>query len=181
VKPRRFENVAVMFCDIVGFTRYCDTREPEEVLGHLQKLCVAFEDAAQRHQLQKIKTIGDGFMAVGGLLVPIDAPARSCVQCASDMHAAVAALGIGWRVRIGVHVGPVVAGVLGKRQFQYDLWGDTVNTASRVEAYGRNGATTLSRSAWDALAPFAPQGLALGKVELKGKGEVELFEFQSCG
>jgi class 3 adenylate cyclase len=177
VVPRRYENVGVLFCDIVGFTRYCDQRAPEEVLPWLQRLVESYEDAMARHGMQKIKTIGDGFMAVAGLLQPVEEPVRSCVRCAEDMVRLASELEIGWQVRVGVHVGPVVAGVLGRRQFQFDLWGDTVNTAARVESYGLNGRITLSAAAFARIEPHGARGRRLGLVEVKGKGRVELVEY----
>jgi len=177
VKPRRYENVGVLFSDIVGFTSYCDRRQPEEVLPMLQRLVEAYEEVMSTHQMQKIKTIGDGFMAVAGLLTPVENPVLQCVRCAEDMVRLAEGLELGWKIRVGIHVGPVVAGVLGRRQFQFDLWGDTVNTAARVESYGINGGISLSRPAWDQLAPHAPRGETLGRVAMKGKGHVELLQF----
>ncbi len=180
VKPRRYEGVAVLFCDIVGFTRYCDRREPEDVLPRLQALVEAFEDAMGRHRMQKIKTIGDGFMAVSGLLDPVAHPVSHAVACGVDMVRIAARVADDWQVRVGIHSGPVVAGVLGRRQFQFDLWGDTVNTASRVESNGVDGSITLSRVAWDRLTleqGREPVGRSLGRVEMKGKGFVELIQF----
>ena len=181
VKPRRYENVAVMFSDIVGFTSYCDRRQPEEVVPVLQQLVEAMEEVTESHQMQKIKTIGDGFMAVAGLLTPVHNPVLSTVRCAQALMALPEQLGIDWQLRVGIHVGPVVAGVLGRRQFQYDLWGDTVNTAARVESYGVNGGITLSRTAWDALANEGARGATMGHVEVKGKGKVELMAFHGFG
>ncbi len=184
VKPRRYEGVAVLFCDIVGFTQYCDQREPEDVLPQLQSLVEAFEDAMGRHDMQKIKTIGDGFMAAAGLLHPVEHPVHHAVTCAVDMLALTASVTRGWQVRVGIHVGPVVAGVLGRRQFQFDLWGDTVNTAARVESSGVNGSITLSRRAWDRLVEergSEPAGRSLGRVAMKGKEPVELIEYLERG
>jgi class 3 adenylate cyclase/CheY-like chemotaxis protein len=179
VKPRRYEHVAVLFSDIVGFTRYCDQKQPEEVVPLLQQLVEAMEEVVESHGMQKIKTIGDGFMAVAGLLQPVEHPVAASVRCASELMRLPAQLGIDWQLRIGIHVGPVVAGVLGRRQFQYDLWGDTVNTAARVESYGVNGGITLSRSAWHDLEASGAEarGGTLGHVEVKGKGQVELMAF----
>jgi adenylate cyclase len=178
VKPRRYERVGVLFADIVGFTRYCDHREPEEVLPHLQRLVETWERTVARHRLLKIKTIGDGFLAVCGLLEEAEHPVVQCVRCAGDMLRDVAGLGVGWELRVGIHVGPVVAGVLGHRQFQYDLWGDTVNTASRVESHGIEGGITVSARAWEELGPWNPRGRSLGLVPVKGKGDLELFAFE---
>jgi adenylate cyclase len=178
VKPRRHEQVAVLFADIVGFTSWCDTREPEEVLPHLQRLVETWERTVERHHLQKIKTIGDGFLAVGGLLEVVEAPVAGCVRCGQDMLADIEGLQLGWSLRVGIHVGPVVAGLLGHRRFQYDLWGDTVNTAARVEHHGVHGGITLSAAAWEALRPLEPRGRSLGRVAVKGKGDLELFAFE---
>jgi adenylate cyclase len=177
VQPRRYENVAVLFCDIVGFTSFCDQREPHEVIPPLQELVETFEEIAVRHGLQKIKTIGDSFMAAAGLLTPVPTPVEACIRTGLGMIAAVQGLPTGWTVRVGVHVGPVVAGVLGQRQYLFDLFGDTVNTAARVESHGVPGSVTLSEAAWSLVAADA-RGTSLGMIEVKGKGLLEMFEFQ---
>jgi class 3 adenylate cyclase len=177
VRPRRFENVAVLFADIVGFTSYCDQHEPEEVVTHLQQLVEAWENIALRHGVQKIKTIGDAFMATSGLLEPVDNPVLNCVQCGQEMIAAAHGLITGWSVRIGIHSGPVVAGVLGRRQYLFDLWGDTVNTAARMEANGVPGSITLSKKAWQGIAHCC-RGESRGLVPVKGKGDLEVFRLQ---
>ena len=176
VAPRRYEDVAVLFCDIVGFTGYCDLREPHEVIPPLQGLVEAYEAIVSRHGLQKIKTIGDAFMAAAGLLRPVDAPVEACVRAGLEMIAATRSLSTGWDVRVGVHVGPVVAGVLGRRQYLFDLFGDTVNTAARIESNGIPGSVTLSAAAWATIADRA-RSTPLGTVEIKGKGPLELFRF----
>ena len=178
VRPRRHEHVAVLFCDIVGFTGYCDRREPHEVIPDLQRLVQAYEEIALRHGLQKIKTIGDSFMAAGGLLRPLESPVLSAVRAGLEMIAAAQALEAGWNVRVGIHVGPVIAGILGQRQYLFDLFGDTVNTAARVESYGLPGSVTLSEVAWRQIADRSV-GESLGLVEVKGKGPLELFRFRS--
>ena len=174
VKPRRYENVAVLFCDIVGFTPYCETHAPEEVVANLQGMVEAYEDIALRHGLQKVKTIGDAFMAAAGLLRKQDNPVLHCVKSGLEMVQAASTFPASWSVRVGIHAGPVMAGVLGHRQYLFDLWGDTVNTASRVESHGAVDAVNLSRGAWDAVASECA-GQPLGMVEVKGKGELELF------
>jgi class 3 adenylate cyclase len=116
-------------------------------------------------------------MAAAGLLRPVEAPVEACVRAGLEMVAASRALATGWDVRVGVHVGPVVAGVLGQRQYLFDLFGDTVNTAARIESSGVPGNVTLSAAAWDEVAAGA-QADSLGIVEIKGKGPLELFRFE---
>jgi class 3 adenylate cyclase len=175
VRPRRFEAVAVLFCDIVGFTPFCATRQPEEVVALLQELVSVWEEIAARQQLLKIKTIGDSFMASAGLLAPLPNPTLAAVRCGLEMLEAVRRMPTGWDVRVGIHVGPVTAGVIGRRTYLYDLWGDTVNTAARIESHGQNGAVNLSAEAWRCVAAHCTGG-SLGRVALKGLGEVEIYQ-----
>jgi class 3 adenylate cyclase len=176
VVPRRYENVAVLFADLVNFTSYCDRNPAEEVVQRLQDLVIEWEAAALRHQVEKIKTIGDSFMAVSGLLKSAENPVLNCVRCGLEMIAATQSLVTDWDLRVGVHFGPVVAGVLGQRQYQFDLWGDTVNTAARIESHGVPGAITLSRQAWRHVEGLG-RGDSLGTVPVKGKGLLEIIRF----
>ncbi|MBI5368829.1 MAG: response regulator [Planctomycetes bacterium] len=174
VRPRRHERVAVLFCDVVGFTKYCDAHAPEEVHAHLQQWVDLFEELALTHRLEKIKTIGDAFMATTGLLTPLANPVLLAVQCGLKMVALSPQLPSGWQVRVGIHVGPVVAGVVGHRQYLFDVWGDTVNTASRVESLGLPNAVNLSGAAWKDVAGCCV-GTSRGTIQVKGKGELEMF------
>jgi adenylate cyclase len=178
VESRRYDNVAVLFCDIVGFTAFCDRWPPHEVMPHLQSLVVAYEEIALRHDLQKIKTIGDSFMAAAGLLRPVDDPVLRCIRGGLEMIAEARGLPTGWSVRVGINVGPVVAGLLGQRQYLFDVFGDTVNTAARVESLGIPNAITLSEEAWRQVADRC-RGRSLGRLEVKGKGRLELFQFEA--
>jgi len=176
VTPRLYQGVSVLFCDIVGFTAYSERRSPEEVLANLQQLVEAYEGLMGLHKMQKIKTIGDSFMAAAGLLEPVDNPVLQCIRCGRDMIRLADELQTTWGVRVGVSYGPVVAGVLGRQQYQFDLWGDTVNTAARVEAHGRENAVCLSGEAWAQVEEVAGvQSQSLGFVNMKGKGTVPLF------
>jgi adenylate cyclase len=177
VRPCRFENVGVLFCDLVGFTAYCDQHRPEEVLNELQRVVEAFESLATRHGLEKIKTIGDSFMSTAGLRVPLANPGLNCVRCAWDMIGAAAQLPPRWQVRVGLHVGPVVAGVVGRRKYQYDVWVDTVNLAARMEAAAEPGSVCVTAETWRQVQG-ACRGAPLGRIEIKGKGPLELFRVE---
>ena len=177
VQPKRHENVAVLFCDIVDFTRHCDRTDPEEVVRELQTLVESFEQIAMDCQIQKIKTIGDSFMAAAGLLSPVENPVLACIEAGLEMVQAVRTIGTTWRVRVGIHIGPVVAGVVGRHQYLYDLWGDTVNIAARTEGSGRADGVTVTATAWERVKDLV-DAETLGTVNLKGKGEMELYVIQ---
>jgi len=174
VRPRRYENVAVMFCDIVGFTGYCDKNDPELVVKNLQELTVAMEERASALGVQKVKSIGDAFMGASGLLAPAENPVLDCVRLGLEMVALSPRLHGGWQVRVGINVGPVVAGVVGRKQYLFDVWGDTVNTAARVEGHGVPGAVNVSAEAWRRIDGHC-RGESLGLVTVKGKGAIELY------
>ena len=174
VAPRLFENVAVLFVDLVSFTRYCDRHTPEEVVGSLGDLFILFEECARRNGLEKIKTIGDAFLATAGLLAPSADPLRAAVTCALEIVAGTPKIGEQWQVRAGVHLGPVMAGIVGQERYQFDIWGDTVNVASRLTSAASPGTvavTEVQSAKLDGLT-ISPRGA----VELKGKGAVPLVE-----
>ena len=117
ILPRRYDDVAVMFADVVNFTAWCEAHAPEQVVADLDRLAHDCEALARRHGLEKIKTVGDGFLATGNLLEPLADPVMACVRCALAMVTAAAANPAGWRLRVGIHIGPVVAGVVGQSKF----------------------------------------------------------------
>ena len=174
VKPRRCENVAILFCDIVGFTPWCENREPEEIHGVLQAMNVAFEQISEQHGLQKIKTIGDAFMAAAGLLDPSPDPVLACIRGGLEMVAAAPGVLQGGQVRVGIHSGPVIAGVIGRKKYLFDVWGDTVNVAARVESSGIPGTVSVGKDAWEQVASRC-RGRSRGPVSLKGRGNLEVF------
>ena len=174
VQPRHHPHVAVLFSDVVGFTAYCDRHPATEVIVHLQALVRAFEEIAARHGLEKIKTIGDAFMATAGLIEPVANPALQAVRAGLEMVQAARSLSSGWEVHIGVHSGPVISGVVGQRKYLFDVWGDTVNTASRMCGLASRGELCVSEHTWRELAGDCT-GVSAGTFPVKGKGELQVF------
>ena len=174
VEPRRHPEVMVLFCDVAGFTAYCDGNSPEIVISHLQHLVTAFEKLASDYELEKIKTVGDAFLATGDLLLPNPDPVLSGLSCAFAMIEAARAGPAGWELRCGLHVGPVIAGVIGQSKFSFDLWGDTVNVAARLAHVGPTGCVHLSEPAWKQVRQRC-KSEALGLIAMRGKGEVPVF------
>lgn len=173
-----FQSVTVLFADVVGFTALASRVESTEVVEILNAVFSEFDHLADKHGLEKIKTIGDGYMVVGGLPQVCDGHADRAAQMALDMHEAVAAYakrtGYDLEIRVGVHTGPVVAGVIGVNKFAYDIWGDTVNTASRMESQGAAGRTQLS----DRTKALLGDGYVFeerGAIEVKGKGQMHTW------
>jgi adenylate cyclase len=175
VKPRRYEGVAVLFCDIVSFTAYCDKNPPEQVVAELQGLIAEFEQIVAGNGMEKIKTIGDALLATAGLLQQIDEPLLASVRCGLQLVAAAQRTKPYWGVRVGIHHGPVVAGIVGRRQFLFDLWGDTVNTAARVVARANVNSVFMSGATWMRIRDRC-RARSQGLFELKGKGSLELVE-----
>jgi class 3 adenylate cyclase len=133
-----------------------------------------FEVIAERHGLEKIKTIGDAFMAAAGLLHPVENASLLCVKSGLEMVAAASRILDGGQVRVGIQCGPVVAGVVGHRTYLFDVWGDTVNTAARIESTGLPGFVSVTRDVWERVAQDC-RGESRGTIELKGKGPKEVF------
>jgi class 3 adenylate cyclase len=177
VQPRLHENVSVLFADIVGFTSFCRIEKPEVVFLHLQQVMDALELAAARFGMQKIKTIGDAFLCVGGLWRDDDHPVSAAVKCGLEMVRVVPSLPAGWKLRVGIHMGPVISGVVGCRQYQFDVWGDTVNVAARIQGACPEGAVMVSDIAFKEVAGMYPTS-ASSMINLKGRGELKLHVIQ---
>jgi class 3 adenylate cyclase len=171
----RFEEAAVLFADMVDFTPMSEHLTPEEVVEMLDGLFSEFDAIAERRHLEKIKTVGDAYMVVGGLPEARPDAVEAVAEMALEMQEMVAgyrtSLGETLRLRIGIDVGPVVAGVIGRRKFTYDLWGDTVNTASRMESHGIPGQIQVTPNAYERLR-HAYRFQAREPVEIKGKGQI---------
>ncbi len=173
-----FPEATVLFADLVGFTPFAEARSPEEVVAFLDALFTAFDELTERHGLEKIKTIGDAYMAVAGVPIPADDHASRALSMGLGMLEAVARMrertGLPIHLRIGIHSGRVVAGVIGRRKFSYDLWGDTVNLASRLESSGlpdRIQVSAATRTRLDGRFRLQRRG----EVEIKGKGRLETW------
>jgi adenylate cyclase len=182
VKPMTYECATVLFTDFVGFTKLAEKMTAEELVAELDNSFRAFDEIAKRHNLEKIKTIGDAYMAAGGLPTPNDTHAVDCVLAALEFQAYIEseqtrrrALGLpGWPIRIGIHSGPLVAGVIGQEKFSYDVWGDTVNTASRMESSGAPGRINISQDTHELVKDFFECEYR-GAITAKNKGEIEMY------
>jgi len=173
-----FEEASILFADVVGFTPLSQRLAPVEVVGMLDHLFSHFDALADRHGLEKIKTIGDAYMVAAGVPSPRPDHARAMALMAIEMREAMRAedaVGhLGLELRIGINSGPVVAGVIGRKRFLYDLWGDAVNTASRMESHGTPGQIQVTRATYELLKDeFVFE--RRGTVEVKGKGQMETW------
>ena len=168
----------MLFADLVGFTAMASHTSPEELVTMLNELFSMYDALAERHGLEKIKTIGDSYMVVAGIPQPVPDSAGVITEMAQDMLTDLAAYsrrrGVALSVRIGIHTGSVVAGVIGTKKFNYDLWGDTVNTASRMESSGVPDRIQVSEATYQLLADrftFEERG----PIEIKGKGAMKVY------
>lgn len=173
-----FAEATILFADLVNFTQLSERKSPTQLVALLNEIFSAFDRLSEQHGLEKIKTIGDAYMVVGGLPIPRHDHAQAVAEMALDMQRAVARLsreqGETFNIRIGINTGPVVAGVIGTKKFIYDLWGDAVNTASRMESHGIAGAIQVTASTYERLQDnylFKERGI----IQVKGKGEMTTY------
>ncbi len=174
-----FDEVSILFADVVDFTPLSSRLDAREVVGLLDRLFTSFDELVDRYEVEKIKTIGDCYMVAAGVprersdhaqaLAGLALELRECAKtCLPDSD------GRDLRLRIGISSGPVVAGVIGRRRFLYDLWGDTVNMASRMESHGKPDEIQITRWTWELLEDdFVTE--PIGVVDVKGKGEIETW------
>ena len=174
----QIEAASILFADVVDFTPLSERLQPAEVVGMLDRLFTYFDLLAERHGLEKIKTIGDCYMVAAGVPTPRLDHARAMALMALDMREAMRSKDgvgqLGLELRIGINSGPVVAGVIGRKRFLYDLWGDAVNMASRMESQGTRGQIQVTRETYELLKDefeLEPRGM----VAIKGKGDVETW------
>jgi class 3 adenylate cyclase len=170
-----FEEVTILFADIVGFTSLSAEMEPMELVAGLNQIFSAFDGLTEKYGLEKIKTIGDAYMVVGGLPIARGDHAIAIAEMALEMQAYMANvpnnLGHNLQIRIGINTGPVIAGVIGIKKFIYDLWGDAVNVASRMESHGKPGYIQVTETTYAHLKNqyiLEPRGT----ISVKGRGEM---------
>lgn len=178
--PKLYDSATVLFTDFVNFTRLSANLPPEEIISELDECFLAFDEIIDRYGLEKIKTIGDAFMCAGGLPVPNDTHAVDAVKAAIEITQWLAERNrtnpkaVFQHMRIGIHTGPVVAGVIGKNKFAYDIWGDAVNLASRLEEQGEAGRINVSQTTYEAVKDHFLCSWR-GKKEVHNKGLIDMY------
>ncbi len=182
-----YDMVTVLFTDFKGFTSASEKLSPQDLVTEINTCFKAFDRIAEKYRIEKIKTIGDAYMAAGGLPEPTETSVKDTVLAAIEMQEYIAQRKVeldeqglpSFEMRVGVHTGPVVAGIVGVKKYQYDVWGDTVNTASRMESSGEVGRVNISGATYALLQSDASFTFeSRGKIEAKGKGEVEMYFVQ---
>jgi class 3 adenylate cyclase len=179
-----FDEVTVIFTDFKGFTALSEQLSPKDLVRDLNECFSSFDSIIGKHGIEKIKTIGDSYMCVGGLPVPDENAVMKSILAGLEMQAFMTnrkverdTVGLpAFEMRVGIHTGPVVAGIVGVKKFQYDIWGDTVNTASRMESSGEIGQVNISEATYELVKENSDLNFTFrGKVTAKGKGEMEMY------
>lgn len=177
-RPARHESVTILFTDFSGFTQVASSMPAERMVAELNEIFAAFDDITDACGVEKIKTIGDAYMAAAGLPKPCKDHAQRCVRAGLDMLAYLenrnGTAAFKWALRVGIHSGPVVAGVVGKRKYAFDIWGDTVNVASRLESSGEIGRVNISAYTFDLIREDFDCEYR-GKLDAKGKGQIDMY------
>jgi len=182
VSPRHYESASVLFTDFVGFTQSAEGMTPNEVIAELDACFSGFDAIVKKYRLEKIKTIGDSYMAAGGVPETNRTHAVDAVHAALEIRRFMMELAEAkkqknqpfWQLRLGIHTGPLVAGVIGREKFAYDVWGDTVNTASRLESSGVAGRINISGATYEQVKDFFVCEHR-GKIAAKHKGEIDMY------
>ena len=180
--PRHYESVSVMFSDFKSFTIVADQMSPEELVRELDACFIAFDAIIDKYELEKIKTIGDAYMCAGGIPTPDDQHVLKIVKAGLEIQKYISEYNqrrkekglTPWNARIGIHVGPVVAGVVGKKKYAYDIWGSTVNIASRMESNGEPGKVNISSAIYEVIKDHYSCSYR-GKISAKNIGEIDMY------
>jgi adenylate cyclase len=182
VTARFYDAATILFADFEGFTKLAESMEPKELIGQLDDYFSAFDEIAERHRLEMLKTIGDAYMCVGGVPETNRSHCIDACLAALEMQQLIAGMNQQrkklrlphWDLRVGLHTGPVIAGVVGRRKFIYDVWGDAVNVAARMESAGAAGKINVSETIYHRTKDLFDFE-ARGGVEAKNKGRLEMF------
>ena len=181
IVPRHFDDVTVLFADFVGFTKISELLTPEKLVEHLDRFFKEFDSIIARYGLEKIKTIGDAYMCAAGVPDPRPDHQQRCIMAAMELQEYL--LGYNrdikndqykWELRIGIQSGPVVAGVIGEHKFSYDIWGDTVNTAARLESHSEGGKINISEDVYHHVKKQFKCSKR-GSFEVKNKGKITMY------
>jgi adenylate cyclase len=180
--PKHYESVSVMFTDFKSFTVIADNMSPKELVEELDACFIAFDGIIAKYGLEKIKTIGDSYMCAGGIPTPDETHVLKIVKAGLEIQQYIAEYNERrreknlepWNVRIGIHVGPVVAGVVGKKKYAYDIWGSTVNIASRMESNGEPGKVNISAATYELIKDYY-ECSHRGKISAKNIGEIDMY------
>lgn len=181
-QPLHYDSITVIFTDFKGFTKISEQMSPEELVGQLDYFFSAFDGLADKYKLEKLKTIGDAYMCAGGIpTINSSHPVDACLFALQvqfimqETKRIKSEQGLPfWELRLGIHTGPVVAGVIGKKKFAYDVWGDAVNTAARMESSGEPGRINISGRTYDLVKDFFDFDYR-GKIEAKNKGKIDMY------
>lgn len=178
-----FDTVSIIFTDFKEFTKTSEQLSAQDLVSEISTCFEAFDHIMTKHGIEKIKTIGDAYMAASGLPIPNDTAVKGAVLAALEMQAFITqrkqekdGLGeVAFEMRVGIHTGPVVAGIVGVKKFQYDVWGDTVNTAARMESHGKVGRVNISNTTYELLKHEEFTFEERQELEVKGKGKMKMW------
>jgi adenylate cyclase len=173
-RARKFPETSVLFCDFKNFTKYAENLDPEELVRILDNYFRAFDEVVGTYGLEKIKTVGDAYICAAGLPSPDPDHAIKLVKCAMDIQTIMKESSNQWQLRIGIHSGPVVAGIVGIKKFAYDIWGDTVNVAARMEQNAEAGKINISQATYQLVKDHFRCSYR-GKMDAKNKGEMDMY------
>jgi class 3 adenylate cyclase len=180
--PRHYDSVSVMFTDFKSFTVIADNMSPKDLVEELDACFIAFDGIIEKYDLEKIKTIGDSYMCAGGIPVADETHVLKIVKAGLEIQQYITEYNERrrekdlepWNIRIGIHVGPIVAGVVGKKKYAYDIWGSTVNIASRMESNGEPGKVNISSATYEMIKDYY-ECSHRGKISAKNIGEIDMY------